>query len=191
LLQCRIAQRVVLFFSCRGRVAKIIGNLNLKVSHLLFTTLLFSSSALASESEKSTSFGVGLGAMYSGIGGNFAFVSNTDMKYVSLGCTSYSSDGESSCGAGLGWIKTDLFNADSNKHGLGIYVGKVDEDRRARVVNGRLKVDEEDVYGLGLSYTYFASGINSPGFNFGISVHKTNSDYQSGVSAFWQVGYQF
>lgn len=170
---------------------KITGNLNLKISRLLFTTLFFSGSVLASESEESTSFGLGLGAIYSGVGGNFAFVSDTDMKYVSLGCTSYSSPGGSSCGAGLGWIKTDLFNTDSNKHGVGIYVGKVDEDSSARIVNGRVKFDEEAVYGLGLSYTYFASGINSPGFNFGISVHKTNSDYQSGLGAFWQVGYQF
>ena len=172
-------------------MTKITGILNLKISCLVLSTLLFSSSVLASESAQSTSFGLGLGAIYSGIGGNFALVSDTDMKYVSLGCTSYSSDGKSSCGAGLGWIKTDLFNADSNKHGLGVYVGKVDEDRRVKVVNGRLKFDEKDVYGLGLSYTYFASGINSPGFNIGVSVHKTNSDYDSGVSAFWQVGYQF
>lgn len=170
---------------------KITGNLNLKISRLLLITLLFSGSVLASESEKSTSFGLGLGAIYSGIGGNFAFVSDTDMKYVSLGCTSYSSNGGSSCGAGLGWIKTDLFSADSNKHGLGFYIGKVDEDRKASVVNGRLKFDDQAVYGLGLSYTYFASGINASGFNIGISLHKTNSDYDSGLGAFWQVGYQF
>jgi hypothetical protein len=163
----------------------------LKYSLLLLTTLLFSASISASASEKPTSFGLGLGAIYSGIGGNFAFVSDTDMKYVSLGCTSYSSNGGSSCGAGLGWIKTNLFSTDSNKHGLGFYVGKVDEDRTASVVNGRLKFDEQNVYGLGLSYTYFASGINSSGFNVGISVHKANSDYDSGLGAFWQVGYQF
>lgn len=163
----------------------------MKFINLCIISLLLSGNVSASDNRNSTLFGAGLGAIYSGVGGNFALVSEMDMKYVSLGCTTYDSVDGSSCGGGIGWIKTDLFHANSNNHGLGVYFSKVDVERRVNLINGTLKIDEQDVYGLGLSYTYFLSGINSPGLNFGLSIHKTNADYEKSVSGFFQLGYQF
>jgi hypothetical protein len=129
--------------------------------------------------------------MYSGLGGNASLASDRDMKYISFGCNEYSSSNGSSCGLGLGWIKTDLFNSDSNKHGFGVYVSKVGQERQVSIVNGTFRNDEQDVYGLGLSYTYFNSGIDSAGFNYGLSIHGTNADNENRVSGFFQIGYQF
>ncbi|MBD3586724.1 hypothetical protein HHX48_13330 [Salinimonas sp. HHU 13199] len=50
--------------------------------------------------------------------------------------------------------------------------------------------EEKDVYGLGVSYTYFMNGINKSGTTAGVSFHATNSDYDN--KEIWlQLGYQF
>lgn len=130
------------------------------------------------------SVGVGAGMSYSGLGANVAYVSETDMKYVSAGCVSYSSSSGSTCGAGIGWIKTDLFDNDSNKHGLGAYLGVVG-------VETAFLRDDKAVYGAGLGYHYFFNGIDKSGFNLGITVvaADTEDDDKFGLSL--QAGYQF
>ncbi|MBD3586723.1 hypothetical protein HHX48_13325 [Salinimonas sp. HHU 13199] len=89
----------------------------------LFTMVLatsFSCTALAQipaadeqETASRISVGIGGGAMFSGLGANVAWTSPTDLKYVSAGCTA-----QKECGLGIGWIKTDLFDSTSNKHGM-------------------------------------------------------------------------
>ena len=145
--------------------------------------------------DKAYSIGLGIGAMYSGIGTNLSFLSETDLKHLSAGCVEYSSRSGSTCGFGAGWIKTDLFGADSNKHGLGVYVSVVGHESYVSYTTTNDGVDyyehDNDVYGAGVSYTYFHNGINASGTTFGISLHATNADFEGNFGGFFQVGYQF
>lgn len=159
----------------------------------LFTPVVFFSSFLAAtEVSNDISFGVGLGALYSGLGANVALVSDRDMKYISAGCVEYSSRYSFTCGFGLGWIVTDLFNSESNRHGWGIYVTKAGHESKF-VFDGYNTPEfiENEYYGAGVSYTYFMNGINKPGLNFGISAHATNAKYEGKLNGFFQIGYQF
>lgn len=160
---------------------------------ILLLLSLISISAVADEqaADKQYSVGVGVGSAYSGIGANVALVSKNDMKYISAGCVGYSSNRGSTCGLGAGWIVTDLFSSNSNKHGLGAYITKAGSENHAIRENGNFTIDDSAYYGAGVSYTYFMSGIDKPGFTFGISLHATNADYDGLVGGFLQVGYQF
>lgn len=159
---------------------------------LLLSVLSLSSVAEGINPEKKYSFGVGKGALYSGIGVNFSFVSKSDLKYISTGCTEYSSINGASCGFGVGWIKTDLFDFDNNNHGIGIYATLVGKEYESISDYGVLHHNQErDVYALGLSYNYFMNGINHSGFVFGASMHVTNAKYDGRYGAFLQAGYQF
>jgi hypothetical protein len=141
-------------------------------------TLHFSTSA------EEISVGLGAGTSYSGLGANVAYVSETDMKYASAGCVSYSSNSGSTCGAGIGWIKTDLFNSDSNKHGLGAYLGIVGVEKA-------FYREDEAVYGVGLGYHYFFNGINDSGFNLGVTVVAGDTADDDKFGLVLQAGYQF
>jgi len=159
---------------------------------ILFLSLI-TMSAVAEESkvEERYSVGLGVGAAYTGLGANFALLSDSDMKYVSVGCVEYSSWYGSTCGVGAGWIVTDLFNSNSNKHGVGVYVTKAGSESDAYLTDNGYRFVEKQYYGAGVSYTYFMNGINKPGFNFGISGHATNAKYDEKINGFLQVGYQF
>jgi hypothetical protein len=181
------------------------------LKHLALILPLISLNCLAVESNHDTkySIGLGLGAMYSGIGTNLSFVSEHDLKYISAGCVEYSSINGATCGFGTGWIKSDLFGANSNKHGFGVYVSLVgNESYTTANIDGatithysdRPAITEDiynynktdnDIYGAGLSYTYFVNGINKSGTTFGISLHATNADRKDSFGGFFQVGYQF
>ncbi len=141
------------------------------------------------------SVGLGVGAMYSGLGTNVALVSKTDLKYLSAGCVKYSTFSGATCGVGAGWVVTDLFSANTNKHGLGVYASIVDSERyfshTSSVQGTKSYRHDSDVYGLGLSYNYFLNGIDKSGFNLGLSVHVTNADVVDNVGGFFQLGYQF
>ncbi len=155
---------------------------------------LFSFSTLASDviDENSLSFGVGAGAPYAGLGGHVAKVSDTDMKYLSLGCIQYSSLMGSACGLGAGWMVTDLFDATSNNHGLGIYALQTAGEELSERTGGFFAIDKHQNYSaVGLNYTYFSNGINKSGFTFGLSVHATNADYDRKINGMFQIGYQF
>ncbi len=145
--------------------------------------------------DKDYSIGLGLGAMYGGIGTNLSFVSENDLKYISAGCVEYSSSNGSTCGFGAGWIKTDLFGSNSNKHGLGVYVSIVGNESYSSYTTTTEGVEyynhESDVYGAGVSYTYFMNGINKSGTTFCVSIHATNADFEDSYGGFFQVGYQF
>ena len=71
-------------------------------SLFIFSSLLLTQQLKA---EESYSFGVGLGATYSGLGVNMSMLSDSDMKYLSVGCLGYGGYSGFTCGAGLGWIK--------------------------------------------------------------------------------------
>ena len=103
------------------------------------------------------------------------------MKYISAGCYSYSTANGSVCGAGIGWIKTNLFGLQTNKHGFGAYLGTVGTERSL--------YDDKAANGLAISYNYFLRGIDKPGFNFGASFVYSD-DLDSGKMIL-QAGYQF
>ena len=158
---------------------------------LVLVISFISGSLIAQEStfDSQYSVGVGMGAAFSGLGANFALLSKADMKYVSAGCVEYSSRYGSTCGLGIGWIVTDLFDSNSNKHGLGVYATKAGHESYATSENFNIK--DNEYYGAGVSYTYFMNGINKPGLNFGISAHATNAKYDEKINGFLQIGYQF
>jgi|GEM_PF-711377 len=143
----------------------------------------------------SFSFGLGSGLFYSGIGVNLGLRTQDSFKYFSLGCAYlgvYHS--ESSCGPGIGYVRAvDL----KRKHGLGIYFGLIDSEIEWEPVYTtfgviRKQVDREEVYGLGISYIYYANGINKPGWNIGFSTTLGNYHHGGMTSeSRFQWGYQF
>jgi len=141
--------------------------------------------SLSVNAEDSYSFGVGLGTAYSGIGVNVAQVSQDDMKYASAGCVSTSSIYGSTCGVGVGWITTDLLDAESNKIGLGAYLGIVGRKRDG------ITFEHEASYGVGIGYHYFFNGIDQPGTRLGFSfvVGADSDDNSDGLLL--ELGYQF
>ena len=162
---------------------------------LLLSLISLNCFAEENNQDKDYSIGLGLGAMYGGVGTNLSFVSDNDLKYISAGCVEYSSNNGSTCGFGAGWIKTDLFGANSNKHGFGVYVSIVGNESYASYTSTSEGVEyydhDSDIYGAGVSYTYFMNGINKSGTTFGVSIHATNADFEDNYGGFFQVGYQF
>ncbi|WP_231907350.1 hypothetical protein [Colwellia sp. PAMC 20917] len=69
---------------------------------LLLSVLSLNCIAEDIQLETKYSVGVGLGALYSGIGANFSLISENDMKYISGGCVEYSTRYGAGCGFGLG-----------------------------------------------------------------------------------------
>jgi hypothetical protein len=163
----------------------------LKKFTLLLSLLSLSCFATEETQTKNYSIGIGMGAMYSGIGANFSLVSENNLKYVSAGCTAYGSTNGAECGAGIGWITTELFDFDTNNHGFGIYAGILGKENYATFEDNKYSFHEDNIYGAGVSYTYFMNGINKSGTTFGISIHATNAEYDGRYGSFLQVGYQF
>jgi hypothetical protein len=163
------------------------------LKNLLIIASFISVSTFAQSDEvnKQYSMGLGIGAAYSGLGANFAFISATDMKYISIGCAEYSSIFGSTCGFGAGWIVTDLFDSTSNKHGLGIFVTKAGHESYMNTDSLNYSIQENEYYGAGVSYNYYMNGINKSGFNFGLSAIATNAKYDQKYNGLLQIGYQF
>lgn len=147
---------------------------------LLPLTLVVSSQTLANDN---LTFGIGAGSLYSGVGANIGFQSKTDFKYISVGCVSYSSLYGETCGFGAGWVKTDIFDFQTPKHGLSLYVGVVGDEYD--------NFDYDAVYGVGLGYHYFFNGINNSGLNLGFTVTAGNENDSVAMGGMFQVGYQF
>lgn len=149
-------------------------------SLLLLLALISSSRAIANES---FTFGVGMGSFYSGVGINAGIQSTTDIKYVSLGCVSYSSINGETCGGGIGWVNTELFDSSNTKHGASIYLGIMGTDTHY--------FDNDAIYGLGLGYHYFFNGISHSGTNLGFTLLAGNANDGMSIGAMLQIGYQF
>ena len=142
--------------------------------------LLFNASALA---ENKFTAGIGLGSLYAGIGLNVGIQSSTDFKYISSGCVSYSSMNGSTCGFGLGYMTTELFDYQSNKHAANFYIGMVGSERD--------NFDDKALYGAGIGYSYFFSGINKSGGNIGFTVVGAKKSDGLEIGGMLQIGYQF
>ena len=149
-------------------------------SFLFPVALVISSSTLANDN---FTFGIGAGSFYSGLGVNAGIQSKTDLKYISVGCVSYSSIYGETCGVGIGWVKTNIFEFQTAKHGASLYVGVVGSEYD--------NFDHDAIYGTGLGYHYFFNGINESGVNLGFTIVVGNQNDGIGMGGRFQVGYQF
>ena len=163
----------------------------MKKIFLLLSILSLNCFASEESQTKNYSAGLGLGAMYSGIGANIALVSKSDFKYISAGCTAYGSANGYECGFSVGWVTADLFDFETNNHGFGVYAGILGKENYASFENNKYSYHEDNYYGAGVSYTYFVNGIDQSGVTFGISIHATNAQYDGRFGSFFQIGYQF
>ncbi|NRB24872.1 hypothetical protein [Shewanella sp.] len=154
----------------------------MKLFCILFIFLIPSSLKAA---ENDVSIGIGVGLLHSGLGANVAYVSDIDMSYFSAGCDSYSSVAGATCGVGVGYIRTGIFD-ENGKHGLGAHAGIV--GTKSKIINDTK--ENSAIYGLGISYVYFFNGIKQPGFNLGLGSTLT-LDGNSDLNAAFQIGYQF
>ncbi len=147
---------------------------------LLPLLLLFTPTSSANDK---LSFGAGFGSLYAGLGINITKQSDTEMKHLSVGCVSYSSIHGETCGAGIGWIKTDIFESQTVNHGLGLYVGIVGTETNFN--------DRKALYGAGVGYHYFFNGIGESGTNLGVTL--VAGDGENGIESggVIQLGYQF
>jgi len=139
--------------------------------------------------ESKTSFGAGIGALYSGIGVNAGLRSINDFKYIAAGCVGigYTDNSEwiLPCGIGAGWLWTGLLSNDDHRNGFGIYVGPVGINK------GNTENEDKAIYGVGITYVYFLKGISTNGWNIGITpaIGKEKNDTKGFLLL--NAGYQF
>ncbi len=137
-------------------------------------------------------YGFGAGVEYGGLGFNLARVSDRDMKYVSLGWIGINDEDENVFGFSLGWIRTDLFDMDSNRHGFGISLGQIGyEEYFEPVGNDRYVERKRNILGISLGYTYFGNGIDRPGMRYGISWVETDAKSVPDSGIAFSIGYRF
>jgi len=140
--------------------------------------------ASASFADNEVSYGIGTGALTSGLGFNAALRGDNHMGYISAGCMGIGYSDTSGwilpCGIGAGWIQTDLLSKANNHHGLGIYVGPVG-----------INANDKARYGVGVTYVYFWQGINATGWNAGITPAAGIENESTKGSLLINVGYQY
>ena len=159
----------------------------MKMKSAYVVILLLITSLAANASDNDIAFGAGIGALYAGIGVNAGIQGEDDFRYIAAGCTEMGytsiSGWEVACGVGAGWIRADILSKSGNKHGVGVYLGPVGFEDVLR--------DPKTIYGAGLSYAYFFKGIQSSGWNVGITpaIGRRRGDTTGHLML--QVGYQF
>ena len=163
--------------------------MKIKINIFAFIVIsgLFAHQAMAAEDE--VFFGVGIGALYSGIGVNVGLRSESDFKYVAAGCPGIGYSSNSGwvlpCGIGAGWIWTGLLSKDDNRNGFGLYIGPVGSDNRVN------KNEYKARYGVGVTYVYFLQGVGANGWNFGITPAIGEEGGITKASVLLNVGYVF
>jgi hypothetical protein len=137
-----------------------------------------------SYADNEVSYGIGTGALTSGLGVNAALRGDNHMGYIAAGCIAIGKSNDQGwilpCGIGAGWIQTDLLTKDNNHHGLGLYVGPVAKNK-----------DDKAIYGIGVTYVYFPQGVNVEGWNFGVTPATGREDGKAKGSLLINIGYQF
>ena len=142
-----------------------------------------------------TTFGLGVGALYGGLGLNVGRIDGPRLTYGSLGCIGGSrsestitfSDGtstterssETNCGIGAGVLSTAFLPGD--RHGLGLSLGLTYDTDGADEVQGHVIP----------TYNYFFGGLASGGFNLGFAPVLTFGDEGADAGLLLNVGYQF
>ena len=162
--------------------------------------VLVAAPLLCSAATADTTFGIGAGSLYSGLGVNLGRTTDTSLTFGALGCVGFSSAGsetragdgsversnshDSNCGVGIGHVSTALLPG--NRQGLGLSLGYTYDTGL-----------EEDGPGgsqwrLAPSYHYFFSGIDQRGLTFGIGPQLVM--YEGGSTAIGpmiNLGFQF
>lgn len=152
----------------------------------LIAFLLFVSAGAGNLSAAdTTSFGFGVGSLYSGLGGNFALIKADDLKFVSVGCSEYTSsslDGRSvTCGVGVGWLRSDILTKKNNKHGLGLNVA-LDYDGFYSEFEPSIRIP----------YVFFFRGLHRRGWNLGVApLVRWSAEEGTDLGVMLEVGYQF
>lgn len=155
----------------------------MRLAVLTFLALVGAATGTISAADR-TSFGVGIGALYNGIGGGFALIKADDLKYLSVGCSEFSRssiDGTNvTCGVGIGWLRSDILTRKNSKHGLGVNLA-VDYDQ----------LHSEAEPSIRMPYVFFFKGLDRKGWNLGVAplVRWDAEDTEIGVM--FEVGYQF
>jgi hypothetical protein len=135
---------------------------------------------------------MGVGMQYGGLGINLTRVSDHDLKYLSVGWLGQNANDDNFIGLTVGWLRTDLFNLDSNRHGFGISLGRIGwEQIDEQVGNGEYIEHDRYVYGVGLDYVYFSKGIGRPGKKYGVSLIRVDSETTPSVGIGFSMGYRF
>lgn len=157
----------------------------MKIFILCIGLLLASTDTYASD--KTLSLGMGVGALYSGLGINIGVQGESDFRFISAGCVDLGyttiSGWYSSYGVGAGWIWANILSKENNKHGIGFYLGSVYRE-------GSI-IDPKTVYGAGISYDYFFKGINNSGWNVGFTPAFGRHNGDTKGYLLLQAGYQF
>ena len=145
-----------------------------------------------------TTFGLGAGSLYNGLGLNFGRTAGTSLAYGALGCVGFStsdsetrgSDGsverdssyDTNCGLGAGYVSTAVLSG--NRQGLGLSLGftyDTDEDN-----------DGGAQWRLTPSYHFFFSGVDRRGVVLGIGPQLVLRERGSnGVVPMINLGFQF
>ncbi len=156
---------------------------------LLICLSYFNVKAEETTAENDISFGVGVGALYSGLGVNINKVDDGEMWYGSTGCVADVISG-TICGVGFGWVTTNYWDVADDKHGLGLYLGVIDG---GSTINNNGGFDKDPYYGAALGYHYFMNGIDKAGMTFGATVTYADKkdSWKDDVSFMLQIGYQF
>jgi hypothetical protein len=164
-------------------------NVDMIFNKLIMGILLFAPFTVFSEDNWDSTFGVGLGVGYSGLGLNVGIHDEEHSYLGSVGCYSYSDSFGSTCGVGVAWQSSVFFrNTDNEKnHATSFYLGIVG----AETIVDEGKANDRAIYGGALSYIYFLNGRNNNGFNFGVSLAIGNAERESNTNTLFQIGYQF
>jgi hypothetical protein len=153
-------------------------------SAAIFTLILAIASAGSLPAADTTSFGVGLGALYNGLGGNLALIKADDMRYLSVGCTEARSSSASgtdlTCGVGVGWLRSDILTRKNSKHGIGLNLA-LDYDQFHSEIEPSIR----------LPYVFFFRGIERRGFNLGLAPLVRWDADGTEIGVMFEVGYQF
>ncbi len=154
---------------------------------------------LCSAATADTTFGVGAGSLYNGLGLNAGRTTGTSLTYGALGCVGFSTSGsevrgsdgsveressyDTNCGIGVGYVSTTLLPGD--RQGLGLSLGltyDTDEDDAGGGTQGHLTP----------SYYYFLNGIGRRGLTLGIGPQLTLREGGSGdIGPMINLGFQF
>jgi len=163
---------------------------------LIAITLL--GSFLLSKAHSDTTFGVGFGALYSGLGLNFGRITDTGLGYGALGClggsttssetvgpdgiaVSSESSRSTNCGVSLGFVSTTLMPG--RKHGIAINIGYSYDTRNDEFGGAEVHLTP--------SYHYFFNGIERRGLNLGFGPRFTFRDNATETRLMVNLGFQF
>jgi hypothetical protein len=150
---------------------------------VVFLVLVAVAASALSAADK-TSFGLGVGALYSGLGGNLALIKANDLKFLSVGCSEFSRssiDGTNlTCGVGVGWLRSDIITKKNSKHGLGLNIA-LDYDQFHSKAEPSIR----------LPYVFFFKGIDRKGWNLGLAPLVRWDADGTELGVMLEVGYQF